>query len=122
MADYTYTPDNLEIDIEDSQEITVASGQGELSKGTLLISLSSADYVIADSTDTIADADYQTLVVLAEDIDATSAAVTTVGYTAGKFDRNYMTFGGTDTYATWEGYCRLVDIKLKAGATNALDK
>ena len=123
MADYTYTPENnifSGMSEKNPEGITVATGQGELAIGTLLISLDGADYVIADTTDTPTAADKLSLVVLAETIDATSAAVETIGYRSGSFDVNYLTFGGTDTYADWKDDARNVNIIFNVGAVNAL--
>lgn len=122
MSYDTYTPDNIFAGISDKNEtpITVAAGQGELVRGTLLISLAGADYIIADTDDTIAAADKLTLVILSEDIDATSAAVETIGYRSGSYDENYLTFGGSDVASDWKNDARNVNIIFNSGATNAL--
>lgn len=125
MATETYTPDNIFSKLSEKNEtpITVKTGQGELKRGTLLISLAadSGEYIIADIDDTPTAADKLSLVVLAEDIDATSAAVETTGYRSGNFNANYITFGGDDTTAVWKADCRNVNIYLDIAAINSLD-
>lgn len=123
MADYTYTPENnifAGMSDKNPEAITVATGQGELAIGTLLISLAGADYIIADTTDTPTAADKLSLVVLAETIYATSAAVETIGYRSGSFDSNYLVFGGTDDASDWKDDARNVNIIFNTGAVNAL--
>lgn len=125
MATETYTPDNIFSKLSEKNEtpITVKTGQGVLKRGTLLISLAadSGEYRILNSVDSPTATDKLSLVVLAEDIDATSAAVETTGYRSGNFNANYITYGGADTTATWKADCRNVNIYLDIAALNALD-
>ena len=95
------TQDNLigaaDVDIV-TLPIVVASGQGVLNRGTLLGKVtSSGKYVI--SLNAAADGSQVPYGILAEDIDATSADVTTVQYISGAFNWSYMTFGAGQTKA-----------------------
>lgn len=122
MAYDTYTPDNIFAGISEKNEtpITVATGQGELVRGTLMISLAGADYIIADTADTPTATDKLSLVILSENIDATSAAVETIGYRSGSYDENYLTFAAGNTADGWRLDARNVNIMFNSGATNAL--
>lgn len=50
--------------------------------------------------------------ILAEDVDATSADVTTVAYTTGQFSRTALVFAAGNTYADHEADLRVNDIHL----------
>lgn len=80
----TYAPDNL---IADNNQpihkgtVTVASGEGELKRGSVLSKNSSGKYVITASTLRVGG--YLPEVVLADDVDATSADAVADVYTSG---------------------------------------
>lgn len=78
---------------------TVASGQGVLKRGTVLGKVTaSGNLVKVDSSKSTGE---QTVyAVLAEDVDATSAAAAAPLYLTGAFNSRALVFGGADTAAT----------------------
>jgi len=125
MADATYTPKNERIFSgiaeKNGKAITVKSGQGELAIGTILIALTAdaGEYTKIDLSTTPPAVDKQTIVILSDDIDATSEAVDCIGYRTGQFDENYLLFTGDMTEA-WRNELRAIGIILNEGAINAL--
>lgn len=119
----TLTRDNLFAGSEpqNPEAITIKSGVGVVTKGTLMIALAanSGEYTVVDKAATPTVADKKTVIVLANDVDATSAAVVTTGYRSGQYDSNYMNFG-SDVLADWKVDARNVNIIINTGAVNAL--
>lgn len=109
------TPDNLianNLHPIDTKGITIASGQGKLSRGTVIGVVTASDkgkIVNSANSDGSQNADC----ILTDDIDATSADVVTSAYISGSFNRKALTFGGTDTAATHENALRQKGIFLK---------
>ena len=82
----TYVADNL---IADNNQplhvgtVTVASGEGELKRGTVMTRNGSDKFVITAST--LRTGGYFPEVILADDVDATSADTVARAYTSGDF-------------------------------------
>lgn len=87
----TYKPDNL---IADNNQplhvgtVTVASGEGELKRGSVLTRNGSDKFVITASTLRVGG--FLPEVILAEDIDATSADTVAEAYTSGDFKEDAL--------------------------------
>lgn len=94
---YTMGADNLfagtQVQPVVADEVLVASGQGELARGTALGLDGDGKFAIVDSSGTVTDV----VAILAEDVDATSGDVATAGYFTGEFNKNAVIFGGTDS-------------------------
>ncbi|MFC6490686.1 head decoration protein [Nitratireductor sp. GCM10026969] len=75
-----------------TRKITVAAGAGELKRGTVLGRVT-ADDTFLTSTAAAGDGSETPECILAADIDATGAAVDTVGYYTGGYDASKLTFG-----------------------------
>lgn len=89
----------------------IASGAGKLSRGRVLGKLTaSGKFISVDSSKT--DGSEKPYVVLAADVDATSTDVVAPVYKAGMFNREALSFGGTDTAAKHEDALRDVNIYL----------
>lgn len=84
VANVTF--DKLIIDAKetDVQGVTVASGQGKLTRGTALAVNADGKMVILGTASATADC------VLAKDVDATSADVVTVAYTKGHINKDAL--------------------------------
>jgi hypothetical protein len=111
----SYTPDNLIAGTAVPivlAGVTVASGQGELARGSVLGIItdgSKANLVVSTATDGSQTAKY----ILAEDIDATSADVIAQCYSSGEFNSAALVFGGTDTASDHADSLRQYGIYLK---------
>lgn len=82
-------------------ETVIASGSGAYARGTVLSRITaSGEFAILDSTHDDGTQLPANARILAEDIDATDAAVTTIAYEQGEFNESSLIFGGTDTAAT----------------------
>lgn len=91
--------------------VTIASGAGELKRGTVIGKVtSSGEYVTSLSA--AGDGSETPRLILAADVDATSAAVATQAYASGEFNANEMTFGAGVTAATFEAACDDADRAL----------
>jgi hypothetical protein len=91
--------------------VTLLAGQGALKRGAVLgvaTASGKAKLVNSASADGSQDAKY----ILAEDADTTAADINAPAYQAGMFNREYLVFGGTDTYAAHEEALRGVGIFL----------
>lgn len=105
----TFTPDNLFAAVQLMPvipgEITVASGEGKLTRGALLTSAGKHATKGASSTDEV-------YAVLAEDVDATSAAVTAPVYFTGEFNEAALNFkaGNSGTLEDFRVSARKVGI------------
>lgn len=94
-----------------TESIVVASGAGELKRGTLLGRVTaSGKYVV--STSAASDGSQNPVAVLAEDITVASADYTTVGYLSGEFNTAAMTFGTGHTAASVKAALRDLNIYL----------
>lgn len=72
--------------------VTIASGQGELTRGTLLGIVTVGGNAVL-SLAAAEDGSEVPTCILGENVDATSAAVDSFAYIAGDFNENQMTFG-----------------------------
>lgn len=111
---YIHEWDNLVAGPHDrvTEGITVASGEGELSRGSVLGKVTaSGEYVLSDPGSS--DGSEDPAVILAEDIDATSAAVETIAYLSGEFNEDRITLGGAHTVDSVRDALRDLSIYLK---------
>ncbi|MCP3878513.1 MAG: head decoration protein [Sulfitobacter sp.] len=110
----SFNPDNLLAGYSVpaiTESVVIASGAGALARGTLLGKVTaSGKYVV--STSAASDGSQNPVAVLAEDIDATDADVTTVGYLSGEFNTAAMTFGPGHTAASVKAALRDLNIYL----------
>lgn len=110
----TYAQDNLLAGYSVpaiTESIVVASGAGVLKRGTLLGKVTaSGKYIVSASA--AADGSQTPVAVLAEDIDATAADVTTVSYLSGEFNTAAITFGAGHTAASVKAGLRDLNIYL----------
>ncbi len=74
-----------------AQTVIVASGEGKLTRGTILARNSSNKFQIAGTASTTPE------VILATDVDATSADAVAEAYNSGDFFENYLTVGNSYT-------------------------
>jgi len=111
----TSSVDNLISDSKhpiDVRSIVIASGQGKLTRGTVIgIITASGKGAKVDSSKS--DGTQTANCILTDDIDATSADVTTTAYITGTFNPDELVFGGTDTAATHATKLRELGIFLK---------
>lgn len=109
------TVDNLIADSKhpiDVRSVVIASGQGMLSRGTVIgILTASGKGAKVDNSKT--DGTQTANCILTDDIDATSGDVTTTAYISGSFNRGALVFGGDDTAAEHETKLRELGIILK---------
>lgn len=88
------TPDNLVNSAfkTDSFGVTVASGQGELKRGTVLALNSSGKAVILGTEEEIKSVATKCVAncILQKDVDATSADVVTIAYREGHFNKDAL--------------------------------
>ena len=120
MGVSTIAPDNLVIEIENDFGITLAAGKA-YTKGQVVVLQDTGLYTDADVVGSgVAAAtpqlgyDAQTVVVLAEDVDATAGNASGVGY-VGEFNENNVTLPGTQTKAAIAGILQAKGIILKKG-------
>jgi hypothetical protein len=88
---------STKFDATDGFNITIEAGSGE--------------YKLVNSANI--DGSGVARLILADAVDATSAAVTAECYASGEFNRKALIFGGTDTYATHEEILRKYNIILR---------
>jgi len=94
-----------------TKNITIASGAGILPRGRVLGKITaSGKFTSVNSAST--DGSQSANCVLAYSVDATSADVVGTAYLSGIFNREYLTFGGTDTPTNHEETLRGMDIYL----------
>lgn len=110
----TFTPDSLIAGHSDirTRSITIASGAGELTRGTLLGKITSSGKYVK-SLAASSDGSEVPVAILAEDVDATSADVVTVAYESGEFNVNDVTFGTGHTEASVTDALRTLSIVFK---------
>ncbi len=120
MGVSTIAPDNLVIEIENDFGITLKAGKA-YTKGQVVVLQDTGLYTDANVVGSgVAAAtpqlgyDAQTVVVLAEDVDATAANASGVGY-VGEFNENSVTLPGTQTKAAIAGILQAKGIILKKG-------
>jgi len=118
MAVRKIAPDNLVIEVEDDFGITLKSGKA-YTKGQVVVLQDTGLYTDANIVGSGVVAatpqlsyDAQTVVVLAEDVDATLANASGVGYT-GEFNENNVTLPGTQTKTALAGILQAKGIILK---------
>ena len=100
------------------EKVTIASGEGELTRGTLLGKVT-ADGKYRLSVDTESDGSQVPEAILAEDVDATSADVDNVViYLTGAFNVEKITFGGAHDQANTRDVLRDKNIFLRQPVTN----
>jgi Bacteriophage lambda head decoration protein D len=96
---------------------TLADGSTDFAVGdyfTITIAAGTGKYVLVDST--AVDGSGVADCILANDVDASTAEKTDVAYKSGQFNRNALSFGNSETYATHEADLlakgiELVDVK-----------
>ncbi len=103
--------DNLVKTVGIDKGVTLTSGT-YYTQGMLVVSLDGVNFAHTDillSTD--ADYNKQEVLVLVADYDATSSAITGVGYT-GEFNENNITFSGTQTKVSLAGVLQAKNITI----------
>lgn len=109
----TYNPDNL-IGGDAVAAVTesIVVDTGVLVRGSVLGKITaSGKYVLSASA--AADGSQTPVAILAEDVDATSADVTTVAYLSGEFNGTALTLGAGHTLAGIKDGLRDLNIYLK---------
>lgn len=111
----SFTPDNLfysDYPVT-TDSITVLTGQGVLSRGSVLGKVTaSGKYKLTDSEST--DGSEDPKYILLEEVDTSSADVESVGAKSGNFNSNSLVFGGSDTIATHVDAMRDVGLYVNA--------
>ncbi len=115
MQSVANTPDNLIAGPSDliAVGITIASGEGELGRGSVLGKITASSYFALVQSDGTDDGRRTAAAILTEDIDATDVDVVTTAYIAGEFNENMLTFGGTDTADTHRATLQAAGIILR---------
>lgn len=91
--------------------VTIKSGAGLLPRGRVLGKITTGDKCVSvDSSKS--DGSEKPYCILVRPVDATSADVKAEVYISGQFNREALTFGGTDTDATHEDGLRDLNIYL----------
>lgn len=94
------------------KSVTLQAGQGILKRGTVVGIVTATGFaLLVDSTHT--DGSQTADCILTDDVDTTGGNVVTTAYAAGTFNRNALTFGGTDTADKHETRLRELGIFLK---------
>lgn len=96
--------------------LVLATGEGPLVRGAVL-GLVTASGEVKLSVDTAVDGSEVPHSILAQDADATAAAVTVPVYLAGQFNQEALTFGGAHTAASVKAGLRDKSIYLRASVT-----
>ena len=97
-----------------ADEVTIASGQGVLTRGTVLGKLTANNKcVIVDSAVDPADGSEAVYAILAETVDATSTDKKAPAYFTGEYNEAALTFGGTDDADTHRDAARGLGIFFK---------
>ena len=109
----TFTPDNLiGGDAINAVTESIVVDTGVLARGSLLGKITATGkYILSASAAT--DGSEVPAAILAEDVDASSADVTTVAYLSGEFNATAMTFGTGHTAASTKDALRDKNIYLK---------
>ena len=120
MGVTTIAQDNLVLSVVGDFGITLASGK-TYAKGQVVVLQDTGKFTDADVVGSgVAAAtpqlsyDAQTVVVLAEDVDATLSDVASIGYT-GEFNSNSVTLSRTQTKEALAGILQAKGIILKEG-------
>lgn len=111
----SFTPDNLiagnEVPLL-TKAVTLQADQGVVKRGTVLGIITATGLAIpVNSANT--DGSETAHSILAEDVDTTGGNVVAEAYVSGLFNRQALTFGGTDTADVHEGKLRELGIFLK---------
>ncbi len=110
-----FTPDKLIADNAiptTAKGVKIASGQGNLKRGTLLGAAADGTYKVTGSAD--GDATIGSDCILTDDVNATDAAVVSTAYVSGTFNRDAIILAEGATIATYETELRKLGIYLKA--------
>lgn len=94
-----------------TKNVTIISGAGILPRGRVLGKIT-VSKKFTSVLSTASDGSQAPNCVLAYPVDATSADVVATVYISGRFNREDLTFGGTDTAATHEDALRDLNIYL----------
>lgn len=96
-----------------TEGITLAKSQGIVKRGTVIGLITASGLAkAADSTKT--DGTQTPYAILADDLDTTGTVdVKATAYISGYFNKDALTFGGTDTVATHKVALRTLGIYLK---------
>jgi len=95
-----------------TEEVVIASGVGEVKRGTLLGKITASGKCIpCDST--AADGSEKPYSITTDTVDATAADVTSTGYMSGSFQENNVIFSGADDADTHREALRSINIYLK---------
>ena len=118
MSVRTISHDNLFSSIKNDEGITLLAGTS-YTKGMIIVKQSTGKYTNADVVLSGVSAaglqlsyDEQTVLVLADDYDALLTDVEAAGYT-GVFNKNKVTFAGSQTFQDVAGILQAKDIILK---------
>lgn len=98
----TYTPDSLiagNAHLLIGRKITVASGAGILARGTVLGKITASGKYLKSASGA-SDGSQTPDLILAEDVDATSADAEALAYARGDFNSNALTLGTGHTVAS----------------------
>lgn len=110
-----YTPDKLIADNAiptTAKGVKIASGQGNLKRGTLLGVATDGTYKVTGSTE--GNATIGCNCILTDDANATDAAVVSTAYVSGTFNRDAIILADGAAIATYETELRKLGIYLKA--------
>ena len=110
----TFSPDELVICPGTGRVRTIASGSGVLKRGTVLGKITASGKMTISLT-AATDGSQTPYVVLAEDVDATSADVDAVCYFSGVLNANKLIYGTGHSLTTVFDPFRQVDIELHSG-------
>ncbi|MGG3448638.1 head decoration protein [Domibacillus aminovorans] len=93
--------------------ITLKTGQGILARGTVLGIVTATGQAVTVNT-AAADGSQTADCILTDDVDTNvTSPVVHTGYASGRFNRQVLIFGGTDTAANHEKQLRELGIYLK---------
>ncbi len=117
MGKVTISPDNLVVEIEETEGITLLTGT-TYTQGMVVTLQNTGKYsqgIVINPEDTPAGTELpfseQKVYILSADVDATGGDAEGVGYT-GKFNSNKITFGGAQTESQVAGTLQAKNIIL----------
>lgn len=110
----TFTPDDLLISgPTTSESIVLASGAGVLTRGTVIGKITASGKYLK-SLSAAVDGSQTPDLILAEDVDATSADKTTLAYASGVFNSGALILGSAHTIASIKEGLRAKNIQIQA--------
>jgi hypothetical protein len=121
MADLTnqnfgeYVPDHLIADLSVpilTKGVTLKAGLGDLKRGTVL-GITTDTKQSAPVNSTLTDGTQVAYAILTDDVTVGDTPLVSTAYISGLFNRNALTFGGTDTADLHEETLRTKGIFLK---------